>query len=316
MIARKHTKHEKAILILLTASCSSKREDREVKVLVVGATGRLGGAICERLVARGYEVRGMVRPTSNPASVERLRTLGVELVTGDLKDPMSLENACRGEEGVITTAIAFSPNRQPGDNLDTVDRGGFRSLIDTAKCEGVRRFVFTSFSGNVEESFDYKSAKRYIETYLSESGLEYVVLRPTFFMESYLDFTESPIEIYGSGEAKISWISRDDVAEFAVQALEKSSARNRVLELGGPDALSPLEVVRIFEKQTGRKFDVRHIPEEDLGFALRRHYAGGDVIPMAELLQEFPVKLTSVEDYARRVGRACQPLPPDRIDGR
>jgi uncharacterized protein YbjT (DUF2867 family) len=68
-----------------------------MKVLVVGATGLLGSEICEKLVAKGHKVRALVRPTSDPARIERLRSMGVELVAGDLKDPRSLEKACHGE---------------------------------------------------------------------------------------------------------------------------------------------------------------------------------------------------------------------------
>jgi uncharacterized protein YbjT (DUF2867 family) len=291
-----------------------------MKVLVVGATGLLGNEICEKLVAKGHKVRGLVRPTSDPTRVDRLRSLGVETVTGDLKDPKSLEGACRGEEAVISTASStFS--RQPGDSIESVDRDGLRNLVDAAKSEHVGRFVFTSFSGNIEESSPLRDAKRGVEQHLKESGLDYTILRPSYYMEVWLspavgfDFAKSTAVIYGTGERKLSWMSFRNVAEFAVEALEKPSARNRLIELGGPQPLSPLEVVQIFEKESGRKFEVKHVPEEALRqqhaaapdslqesfAALMLDYAEGDDVPMTEVLREFPVKLTSVEQYARGV---------------
>jgi uncharacterized protein YbjT (DUF2867 family) len=289
-----------------------------MKVLVAGATGLLGGEICEKVVARGHVVRALVRPTSSPDRVRRLQSLGVELALGDLKDPGSLDGACRAEEAVVSTAIAFG-STQPGDSLETVDRSGQMNLVDAARREKVRRFVFTSFSGNVEERFQYRTEKRAVEAHLKQSGLEYAILRPSFFMETWLDpaadinVAGGTAQIYGAGDQKISWISRHDVADFAVLAVELPAARNRVLELGGPDPLSPLEVLRIFEARTGTKFHVTHVsevelkrqwaearnPGEEAGAALCLHLAGGDVIPMTDLLREFPVQLTSVEQFAR-----------------
>src|SRR5438445_13649108 len=82
-----------------------------------------------------------------------------------------------------------------------------------------------------------------------------------FFMEIWLsptlgfDFADGKATIYGSGENKISYISLHNVADFTVAALSNAAARNAVLELGGPEALTQLEVVRIFEKITARTFE-------------------------------------------------------------
>lgn len=289
-------------------------------VLVVGATGLLGSEVCEKLVARGHRVRALVRPTANPARLGRLKSLGAELVTGDLKDPKSLEHACRGQDAVICTASStFS--RQEGDSIETVDRRGLQDLVDAAQTERVAHFVFTSFSGNLDEPSPLRDAKRSVEKHLKDSGLRYTILRPSFFMEVWLspavgfDFAKSSATIYGTGAAGISWMSYRDVAEFAVQSLEKSSARNRVLELGGPERLSPLEVVGIFERTSGRKYQVTHVPAESLRqqfagapdavqksfAALMLCYAAGDDVPMSGMLREFPMKLASVAEYARGV---------------
>ena len=125
-------------------------------------------------------------------------------------------------------------------------------------------------------------------------------------MEKYgLEVVESPF----------SWISLQDVAQFAVASLDNPVARNATLELGGPEALSQLQAVQIFEEVGGRAFELQHVPEEALeeqekaatdpmqqSFAgLMRCYAQGDPIDMRETLKAFPVQLTSVRDYAQRV---------------
>ena len=73
-------------------------------VLVVGATGRLGGEACGRLRAGGAAVRALVRASPDRAQLDRLRELGVEIVAGDLKDPASLPAACDSADAIVSTA--------------------------------------------------------------------------------------------------------------------------------------------------------------------------------------------------------------------
>src|SRR5918911_194830 len=89
-------------------------------ILVAGATGFVGGEVCRRLSAVGKPVRALVRPTADRGRLEPLEAAGVETVVGDLKDPASLETACRGVRGIISTAAAIA-SRQPGDSFETVD---------------------------------------------------------------------------------------------------------------------------------------------------------------------------------------------------
>jgi len=289
-------------------------------ILVAGATGYLGSEICRRLVATGERVRGLVRPTSDPAAVERLRALGVETVQGDLRDRASLDAACRGATGVVTTATT-TLSRQPGDSIAVTDQDGQLALVDAARAAGVERFVYVSYSGNFDGDDPLTRAKRSVERRLRESGLTYTILRPSVFMDIWLspalgfDYANARATVYGSGEHAISWIALGDVAEFAVRSLSDPAAANATIELGGPEALSPDEVVRIFEEAAGRPFEVQRVPEDALRaqqaaateelprvFAtLMLGLARGDVIPMDETLRRWPLQLTSVRDYARAV---------------
>jgi uncharacterized protein YbjT (DUF2867 family) len=75
-------------------------------ILVAGATGLVGSEICQRLMRRGERVRALVRATSSKEKVEALRSSGVELFVGDLKDPQSIVAACRGVNAVVATAFS------------------------------------------------------------------------------------------------------------------------------------------------------------------------------------------------------------------
>lgn len=288
--------------------------------LVVGATGFLGSEVCRRLIEKGKTVRGLVRPTSDPAAIERLQALGVDTVEGDLKDPASLEVACRGIHTVLSTATS-TRSRQQGDSVEATDGQGQLNLIEAARKAGVSRFVYVSYSGHIGKDDPLTKAKRTAEQQLHQSGMTYTILRPSIFMEVWLspalafDYPNAKATIYGTGQNRISWISLSDVAAFAVESVDHPAAENAILELGGPEALSPLEVVRMFEEVGGQPFEVQYVSEKELRAqqaaatdsmqqtfaALQLAYASGDQIPMKETLRQYPLPLTSVREYARRV---------------
>jgi uncharacterized protein YbjT (DUF2867 family) len=294
--------------------------------LVVGASGTLGTEICRKLAEEGRQVKALVRDSTDPAKRDKLKGFGADLVYGDLKDLSTLEAACLGISTVVSTASStFS--RQAGDSIESVDSQGQLNLVRAARSAGVHHFIFISFPPTPED-FALQRAKVAVERELAESGPTYTVLQPTFFTEVWLsaavgfDVANASAQIYGSGRNKISWISYLDVARFAGACVDNPAVRNCVIKLGGPEALSPLEVVQTFEEVSGRKFTVTHIPEEALraqqaaaadslqeGFAaLMLYYAHGDVIDMKLAFGIFPglaQNLTSVRDYAGRLLRAA-----------
>jgi NADH dehydrogenase len=288
--------------------------------LVVGATGMLGGEICRLLAEQGKPVRGLVRETSNAANVTRLKDLGAEVICGDLKDRSSLAAACRNASAVLSTASS-TLSRQEGDSIDSVDRQGQLNLIEAAEQAGVKHFVLVSFPGT-DVDFPLQSAKRAVEDRLRRGRMTYTILQPTCFTEVWLspvmgfDLAHATARIYGGGRNKISWISFQDVAEFAIAALDNPRAANAVIKLGGPDALSPLEVVRLAQDVSGKTIAVQHVPEEALRAQhsaatdpLQKSFAGlmlycarGDVIDLTEALRALPLRnLKSVREYLRAI---------------
>ena len=292
--------------------------------LVVGATGLLGTEICRRLASASKPFRAMVRKTSDPAKKDTLKQLGAELVEADLKDRASLDRACQGVSAVITTPTAIG-SRQEDDTFQTVDLDGQKALVDAATAAKVERYVFVSVSGNLgkQSGNPLIDAKRAIENHLRQSDLSHTILRPTFFMEIWLsphlgfDFQNAKATIYGSGKNKISYISLHNVADFALTALSNPTARDAVLELGGPEALTQLEVVQIFEEVAVCTFETQFVPEEALHarkaaasnpveqtFAdLTLAAAQGDKINMRETFEKFSVRPTSVREYVEMVTR-------------
>jgi NADH dehydrogenase len=288
--------------------------------LVAGATGFLGGEICRHLALREKPIRALVRSTSDSEKVAALKQLGVEIVGGDLKQPQTLRDACEGVTTVVSGVTAVIP-QQPGDSIETVDDQGQKALIDAAREAGAERFVYISFSGNIVGDDPLNRAKRSVEEYLRGSGLNYTILRPSCFMETWLspmvgfDLAARRVRVFGAGTERLSWIALGDVAEFAALCVDNPEAENTIVELGGPEALSPREVIRLAEEIGGKAIEAEQVPLEaleqqmaaatnttDEAFAaLMIAVSRGDVIPMETTLERFPVRLTPVRDYVRTV---------------
>jgi len=291
-------------------------------ILVAGATGLLGKEICRLLRAKHLSVKAMVRSTSDPVKTERLTKLGVQLVQADLRKKETLNQALQGVKTVITSVSSMPFSYQSGENdIQSVDEDGMINLIDASRKAGVNHFIYTSFSKNLDLDFPLRNAKRKVESYLQNSGLIYTILRPGCFMELWLtaavgfDAPNGKVNTCGSGANPLAYISFKDVAKFAVESISNPAAKNAVLELGGPQNLSQLDAVKIFEDVLQKKIEVGNIPVDALQSQLdgaedpmQKSFSGlmlcvanGDRIDMKEVLAKFPVELASVKDFANSV---------------
>ena len=287
-------------------------------ILVVGATGQVGAEVCRRLKRRGEQVRALVRTTSSPDKVAFLKECGADLCVADLKDTNSLAGACRGVNAIISTASS-TLSRQAGDSIESVDEQGQLNLVEAAKAAGVNRFIFVSFRRPANLSFPLGDAKAHIENAIK--ALNFTTIHASWFMEVWLspalgfDYANAAARIYGPGTNPLSWVSFQDVAEMCVLTLRHPAAERRTIEVGGPEPLSPLEVVARFEQIGGKMFKLEQIPEEALRAqfeaatdpmqksfaALMLGYSFGDSMNVKPIQDEFGIRLTSINEYARGV---------------
>ena len=290
-------------------------------ILIAGATGHLGVEICRRLRERRKAVRALVRSTADPTRAHALRDMGVELFVGDLTDTMSVAAACQDVEAVINAASLVLTPKNGNSSLQAVERDGALSLVEFSRVLGVRHFVYVTLPRNLRTHCPLLRARAEVEDRVSHCGLPYTILCTNYFMESWLDpalgfnYVDGAAHIFGDGNRPIGWVSCRDVAEISVRALESAAARNRFLEVAGPENLSPREVVRTFEDVSGRRYTIEQVPEDVLDAeyknarnplersiaALKLEYAHGCAMDMTDTLRRIPIELTSVRDYARRV---------------
>jgi uncharacterized protein YbjT (DUF2867 family) len=234
-----------------------------VTILVVGATGDLGGLITRTLLDQGARVRILVREGS---AYEELVAAGAEAIIGDLKDAPSLHAACAGMDAVITTANSVA--RGGEDTVESVDRKGNRDLIEAAAGAGVGRFVFISALGaSASNPNPFLRAKGETEEALRASGMTWTILQPNIYMEIWVAaivggpvLAGQPVTLIGEGRRRHSMVARHDVAAYAVRTLEKKEAEDQTLVIGGPEPLSWRDVVAAFERELGHPVPIRQLP--------------------------------------------------------
>jgi len=111
------------------------------KILVTGAAGFLGSHLTRQLVARGADVRVLLRPSSNNRAIA---DLPLEYLTGDLRDVASLDRAMAGVQRVFHVAADYRLWSKRSQDIYDSNVGGTKNLLDVAKRAGVEQFVYTS----------------------------------------------------------------------------------------------------------------------------------------------------------------------------
>lgn len=281
-------------------------------ILVVGATGTLGGEIAHQLLDAGHPVRILVRPSSD---YEGLVEAGAQPVMGDLKDRSSLDAACEDIDTVITTAN--SGLRGGNDNIQSVEREGNRNLIEAAKANEVKQFMFTSFLGeDINSPVPFLQAKAEAAEYLRTTGLPYTILRPNYFMDMYVPLVvgrrvmaDEPVILVSEGQREHAYIAIRDVAEFAVAAIGNDAAMNEDLLMAGPEAFSWRDCVATYERVLGRSIPVQTVePGEPIPgienpvilgtlYGLETHDTRYD---MSDTADTYGVDLTTLEEFVRQ----------------
>ena len=286
-------------------------------ILVVGSTGTLGSLAAEAARAAGHAVVAMVRDRQSPAAV-RLRAAGARLCVADLKDTRQLDTAVRGISTVIITATA-TLSRREGDSLEAVDGRGLQSLITACIQHGVRHVVLISFSRGIDADTPLSRFKRAAERRLENSAMEYTILLPSYFPEKFMtplvgfDVDASRIRIYGDGTHPISYVATSDVARMAALCASEPLGRGAI-PMGGPKGYSQLEVVKLVERLTNKKFVLDYMSLDQIESAmscttdslkqshlgLYRGLAIGDS-PSADWADEFGMTPTPLETCVERM---------------
>ena len=223
-----------------------------MQVLVVGGTGTLGRQIARRALDDGHQVRCMVR---TPRKASFLQEWGCELTRGNLLQPDSLDYALDGVDAVIDAATS-----RPDDpkSIYVTDWDGKVNLLRACERAEVKRFVFLSLLGaHRHRSVPLMDIKACTENFLESSDFDYTILQGAAFMQGVISQFAIPVlesqTVWVSGSpTAIAYMNTQDVARFAVAALDRPETIRNSFPVVGPKAWNSGELVQFCERCTGK----------------------------------------------------------------
>jgi uncharacterized protein YbjT (DUF2867 family) len=269
-------------------------------VLLLGASGFIGSAIAARLKSEGVRVTAIGRGTG--ASARR--------ITADRWVRLDLRKAVRPEDwllildGVDAVVNAAGVLQDSGrDSTRKVHVDAPTALYAACERAGVRRIVHISAMGAGEEGLTrFSETKREADAALMETGLEWVILRPSVVLgrQAYggsallRGLAALPVLPVLAGAGRIQVVQLDEVAETVARLLRPDAPNGLVLDLAGPDALTFEEVVELYRHWLGwAPARLIRLPEPIMRLACR----AGDLV--AWLGWRPPIRTTTRREMVR-----------------
>lgn len=227
-------------------------------VLLLGASGTIGHATAEALIATGHEVIAPLRPGSH-TSADAI-AVPCKMSNADLASIMA-DHAC---DTVISCVASRSGAPVEARAIDYgLNSAALRAAVDA----GVSQFVLLSAICVQKPRLTFQHAKLAFEAELQASPLSWTIVRPTAYFKSLSGQANriregKPFLLFGNGElTACKPISNSDLACFLVNCLTDPGARNRILPIGGPGpAITPRMQGNMLFEAMGRPPHFRHVP--------------------------------------------------------
>ncbi|MCO5971434.1 NmrA/HSCARG family protein [Actinoallomurus soli] len=285
-------------------------------ILVLGGTGRQGGATARELLRRGHTVHALVRDPRAPAA-RALADAGAVLVRGDMEDEASLRAAMRGVHGVFSVQTF----RTPG-GVDAEERQG-KAVADAAAHAGVAHLVYSSVGGAERSTgVPHFESKWNIEQHIQKLGLPATVLRPTMFYDVFHDIGprlvdgELVLGLWLRPETAVQVIATRDIGAFAADAFDDPGGwLGRQVEIASDELTGP-RMAEAFERVSGIPTRYKEQPierlravREDLATMFDWFEREGYRADLPRLRSMRP-DLTTLEDWLRDNWTAPEAQPP------
>ncbi len=259
-------------------------------ILVAGGTGRLGTLVVQRLARRGLDVRVLTR---DPARAKHLADQAA-VVTGDVRDPASLQAAMRGVTTVVSAVHGFGGKGKV--TPASVDRDGNAHLIDAAAAAGADVVMMSVVGASAGHPMELFRAKYAAERHLRASSVRWTIVRATAFRELWDELTSKIV--FGHGDNPINFVSVEDVAAAVERAVVDPALRGTIIDVAGPDNLTLNELAAEGQRRRGTSGKVRPIPRGLLRVASHVSRRGAAALAMDTVDMEFhpPTTPTAAPD--------------------
>jgi NAD(P)H dehydrogenase (quinone) len=199
-----------------------------MKILVTGATGKLGSKVVETLL-KTIPVSQLAVSVRNPEKAEGLRSLGVEVRQGDFDQPQSLDKAFAGIDRLLIISA-------DGDNETRIQQHA--NAVQAAERAGVKFIAYTSIANATESTNIMAPPHISTEAAIIKTGIPYSFLRNNWYLENEIGSIQGAMAgapwVTSAGGGKVGWALQQDYAEAAAAVLVGEGHENTVYELSGP----------------------------------------------------------------------------------
>jgi NADH dehydrogenase len=236
-------------------------------LFLTGGTGFIGRRLVAALMhARVDRVRCLIRSAASAVGEQD----SVETVVGDLRNPSTYAQALRGCDVVVHLA-AMTGKAKPEEYV-AVNVEGTRNLLGECTRAGVRRVIFVSSIAATyrdKKAYYYAESKALAEQLVRESGLNYLIVRPTFVLgegspiwHRLVSLAALPVApVFGDGRVRVQPIYVGDVVTFLVAMIGRQALPDEAVDLGGPDVMTLEDLMRgISRAVRGREAPIIHVP--------------------------------------------------------
>jgi len=239
-------------------------------ILLLGATGLLGGQVLRRMIDKKYPTKLFVRGSSDwkDASIQNLRHRGVDLSIADVTDKEAVLAALVDCTAVINIVGSMRPNKNI--DLQEIQVTAVKNLVNAAQRRGVQRFIHISCLGATSSSSsEYFRTKFESEKLVKEAEHYWTIFRPSYMFGERFPFLDVLLPlvkfrmcmpVLGSGMNQIQPIWVDNVADCIVDSIYRKDCVGETYELGGPETFSMLKFMEKVRKELGITGPTLNIP--------------------------------------------------------
>ena len=226
-----------------------------MKVVLAGAFGNLGADILKALAGAGHEV------VAADMAVREIEGVSCETRVIDVTKPETLKGLCEGADAVVTT-VGLTRTSATITNYD-IDYQGNVNLLEEATRAGVKRFVYISvIKADSDPNVPMLHAKAMFEEKLKESGLTWVIHRPTGYFydiaKVFMPMIEKgTVTLLGKQDVHANVIDTPDFADFIVYHL---TGENKTYDVGGKETYSYEEMAKMFFEAAGKPAVIKRAP--------------------------------------------------------
>lgn len=275
-----------------------------MKILVTGATGKLGSKIVETLL-KSVPASQLAVSVRNPEKAEGLKAQGIEVRHGDFDHPETLDSAFAGIDRLLIISA-------DGDN-DTRIRQHTNAVAAAQRAQ-VRFIAYTSAANAKESKLFLAEVHRVTEEAIIQTGIPYSFLRNNWYLENEIGSIQGAVAgapwVTSAGGGKVGWALQQDYAEAAAAVLAGTGHENTIYELSGK-LLTQEEFVTVLGTVLGKEVPVLQVDDAKYSEIMIGAGIPDFVIPILVGIQqgirEGTLEIES-NDFEKLLGRPLTPI--------